>query len=41
MPKTKEIGLTNKSLIGKISSRISKLLDWLAKGQAGNLPCNG
>jgi hypothetical protein len=30
-----------KKLIGKISSRISKVLDWLVKGQAGNLPCRG
>jgi len=41
VPKAKEIGLANKSLIGRISSRISKVLDWLAKGQAGNLTCNG
>jgi hypothetical protein len=41
VPKTTETGLANKSLIGKISCRISKVLDWLAKGQAGNPPCNG
>jgi len=37
----KEIGRTKKSLIGKMSSRVFKVLDWLAKGQAGNQPCKG
>ena len=41
VPKTTEIGLAKKSFIGKISSRISKVLDWLAKGQTANLPCSG
>jgi hypothetical protein len=36
-----ETGLVKKTLIGKISSRVSKVLDWLAKGQEGNLPCSG
>jgi hypothetical protein len=30
-----------RTLIGKISNRVSKLLDWLAKGHAGKLPCSG
>jgi hypothetical protein len=41
VPISKEVDLADKSLFGRISSRISKVLDWLAKGQAGNLPCNG
>jgi len=36
-----ETDLEKKSLIGKISIRLSKVLDWLAKGQEGNLPCTG
>jgi len=36
-----ETGSAKKTLIGKILSRVSKVLDWLAKGQTGNLPCSG
>jgi hypothetical protein len=30
-----------KTLIAKIFGRVSKFIDWLAKGQEGNLPCIG
>jgi hypothetical protein len=36
-----ETDLAKKSLFGKIFIRLAKVLDWLAKGQEGNLPCTG
>jgi len=39
--KSKNINPAKKSMMGKIYAQFSKFIDWLAKGQAGNLPCAG
>jgi hypothetical protein len=30
-----------KTWIAKIFARVANFIDWLAKGQEGNLPCSG
>jgi hypothetical protein len=32
---------SKKTLIGIIYARLSKFIDWIAKGYDGNLPCIG
>jgi hypothetical protein len=36
-----KIEIAKRSLIGKIGASFSKLINWLAKGQAANPPCAG
>jgi hypothetical protein len=39
--KHSRIETTEKSVIRKITLRISKFIDWLARGNIGNPPCVG
>jgi hypothetical protein len=39
--KQKNINLAENSVMRKIFCRLSKFMDWLAKGHDGSLPCVG
>ena len=39
--KQNRINSTEKSVIRKVFHQLSRFMNWLAKGQEGNLPCVG